>query len=166
VTGGSRLMLGDSHLGQLNPERVEAALGELGLDLALVRMRENAMLALTLLAVEFVPPDVPSPQPVPEGESSTAVQQAVRHAEGGKNSGAKAPTASGPGFVFVVITRLFGGLAGAIGRTLGLVGGGIDRTFGPDPEGQKRWFQSPLMTGAAVFIPVMIVGLVVALWVG
>jgi hypothetical protein len=166
IAGGSRLMLGDSHLGNLNPERVAAALGELGLDLALVRMRENAMLALTLLAVEFVPPDVPSPQPVPEGESSTAVQQAVRTAESGKKAGAKAPSASGLGFAFVVITRMFGGIAGAIGRTLGLVGGGIDRTFGPDPEGQKRWFQSPIVTGAAVFIPVVIVGLVVALWLG
>ena len=166
IAGGSRLLLGDSHLGQLNPERVAAALGELGLDLALVRMRENAMLALTLLAVEFVPPDVPSPQQVPEGESSTAVQQAVRSAETGKKAGARTPSASGPGFILVVITRLFGGIAGAVGRALGLVGGGIDRTFGPDPEGQKRWFQSPLVTGAAVFVPVLIVGLVVALWLG
>jgi hypothetical protein len=166
IDGGSRLVLGDSHLGQLNPERVAAALGELGLDLALVRMRENAMLALTLLAVEFVPPDVPSPQPVPEGESSTAVQQAVRSAETGKKAGARAPSASGVGFGLVVITRAFGGVAGAVGRALGLMGSGIDRTFGPDPEGQKRWFQSPLVTGAAVFIPVLIVGLVVALWLG
>ena len=61
---------------------------------------------------------------------------------------------------------MIGGFAGAIGRALGLVSGGIDRTFGPDPEGQKRWFQSPFVTGAAVFIPVVIVGLVVALWLG
>ncbi|MBK8136195.1 MAG: hypothetical protein IPK52_10175 [Chloroflexi bacterium] len=166
VASGTRLILGDSNLSQLNPTRVTAALGELGLDLALVRMKENALLALTLLAVEFVPPELPSPQPLPEGESSAAVQQAVRVAESGKKAGAQAPTASGLGFVFVMLGRTFGGLAGAIGRALGLVSGGIDRTFGPDPEGTKRWFQSPLVTGAAVLIPVMLVGLVVALWLG
>jgi hypothetical protein len=166
IASGTRLLLGDANLGQLNPSRVSAALGELGLDLALVRMKENAMLALTLLAVEFVPPDMPSPHPVPEGESSAAVQQAVRTAESGKRAGAQAPTASGLGFVFVLIGRIIGGVAGAIGRALGLVSGGIDRTFGPDPEGTHRWYQSPAMTGAAVFLPVLLVGLVVALWLG
>lgn len=166
VVSGTRLLLGDSNLGQLNPQRVTAALDELGLDLALVRMKENALLALTLLAVEFVPPDLPSPQPVPEGESSAAVQQAVRVAESGKKAGAQSPTASGLGFIFVVIARMFGGVAGAIGRALGMVSRGIDRTFGPAPEGDKRWFQSPFVTGAAVFIPVLLVGLVVALWLG
>lgn len=166
IGSGTRLLLGDVNLGQLNPQRVMLALGELGLDLALVRMKENALLALTLLAVEFVPPDLPSPQPVPEGESSTAVQQAVRVAESGKKAGAKAPSASGLGFVFVLIARMLGGIAGAIGRALGVVSGGIDRTFGPDPDGEKRWFQSPMVAGAAVFIPVLLVGLVVALWLG
>lgn len=166
IQASSRLLLGDANLGQLNPVRVTAALGELGLDLALVRMKENALLTLTLLAVEFVPPDLPSPQPVPEGESSTAVQQAMRLAESGKKAGAQAPNASGPGFLFVGIGRFFGGIAGVIGRALGVIGGGIDNTFGPDPEGGKRWFQSPFITGAAVFIPVILVGLVVALWLG
>lgn len=163
VATNTRLMLADHHLLELNPERVALALGELGLDLALVRMKENALLTLTLTLVEFVPPEMPSPPAVPEGESSVAVQQAVRGAE----TGARAQASSaGLGFVFLGIWRVIGGVAGAVGRALGLISTGIDKTFGPDPDGRKRWFQSSLVTGAAVFIPVLVVGLVVALWLG
>jgi hypothetical protein len=165
VATGTRLLLGDHPLAELNPERVAAALGEIGLDMALIRMKENALLQLTLLAVEFVPPELPAPQPVPMGESSKAVAQAVRGAEN-RPERKRRSNAVGLGFVGVIFGRVFGVLAGALARILGLVTGGIEGVFGPSSEGEKRWYQSPLVSALAVLLPVMLVALVVGLWLG
>lgn len=166
VAAGSRLLLSDAPLSELNPERVALALSEIGLDMALVRMKENAMLQLALLAVEFVPPEMPAPQPVPEGESSKEVAAAIRSANNRPTERKRRSNATGVGFVFVVIGRVFGLIAGALARVLGLVSGGIEQIFGPSPEGEKRWYQSPLVAGVAVLMPVILVGLVVGLWLG
>lgn len=166
VAAGTRLLLGDQPLGDLNPERVAVALSEIGLDMALIRMKENALLQLTLLAIEFVPPEMPAPHPVPEGESSKAVAAAIRGAESRPNERKRRSNATGVGFVGVLFGRMFGLIAGALARVLGLVSGGIDRIFGPSSEGEKRWYQSPLVAGLTVLMPVILVGLVVGLWLG
>lgn len=165
VAAGSRLLLGDRPLADLNPERVALALGEIGLDMVLVRMKENALLQLTLLAVEFVPPEMPAPQPVPEGESSKTVAAAVRSAEG-RPAERKRRSRGGMSLVGAGIQRFFGILAGAGARIIGLVTGGIEGAFGPSPDGVKRWYQSPLAASMAVLMPVILVGLVVGLWLG
>jgi hypothetical protein len=166
VARGSRLLMADAPFAQINPERISGALGELGLDMMLVRLRESAMLQLAVMAIEFVPPEQPSPQPIPEGENSAAIQQAVRNAEGGKPAGRGAPNARGAGFIAVLVQRFFGLIAGLIARVLGIFTGGIEKGFGPDPTGSKRWFQSPMVAGLAVLFPVILVGLVVMLWLG
>jgi len=166
VVAGTRLLLGDPPLGDINPERVAAALSEIGLDMALVRMKESALLQLTLLAIEFVPPEMPAPQPVPEGESSKAVAAAIRGAESRPTERKRRSNASGIGFFGVILRRIFGLIAGALARVLGLATGGIDNAFGPSPEGEKRWYQSTLLAGLVVLMPVILVGLVVGLWLG
>jgi hypothetical protein len=173
VTNGSRLVLGDSNLSDFSREQLQRVVFDPDIAMALVAFKELARLQLTLLIIEFVPPEVPAPVPVPEGESSAAIAAAKAAASKGgtrsKAEGRPARVVNGRSGKVVArvgyhAQRTVGTMAGGVSRGLSVTHKAIDHYFGPTEDEKTRWYTTRLATGAAVLIPVLIVAAVLGLW--
>lgn len=184
VATSTRMIFADAHLADLPLERVTAAMGEQDMSMLLIAFKELARLTLSVLAVEFVPPDIPAPIPVPEGESTVTIAEAAR-ASGGKQAPESLETARKrvrkPPRLLLHTQRGLGGTARTVAGGLDLGNKALDlygqRVSGgaqpptaetPDapPTARKSRFSAGrrITGGIAVLIPIVFIAVVVVLW--
>lgn len=183
VKNHSRLVLAEATFADLNLDQTTQAL--LGDDIGTVLETLKTLVGdeMSLMAVEFVPPQEPVALPIREGES-TAVINAPKLAtnNGGGANGSAAASAAPDAQTAVAVAEktkappkpevpspLEAPMRQSIGKTAtGLATGFetankvVDRLLPPTPDEQQN--RSPWLTGAAVVIPIVVVLLVVSLW--
>jgi hypothetical protein len=173
VANGTRMILSDANIADFTTDQILEVLTAEDVSMTLVKLKELARLQLTLLMVEFVPPEVESPQNAREGSSSIEVAEAARieaaRAKAATDMNAQRPRRNPLGKTGEQLAQR---AQGGLGRAAGSLAGGmrllnrtIEHYFGAPEEGKRRWYTIPVATGIAVLLPVFIVGLVVALWI-
>lgn len=172
IATGTRLLLADPALADSPYEGVTTAMAAEDIAAVLTGLKGVVSGQMTLLAVEFVPPEAQIDLPVREGESSVELLKpaptpppapaptpgtpAVPEAEPPRR---RAPSPAVP----VLQSAASKGALG-VARFAEAVGALIER-FIPSPEsGRRTWWSTPMATAAAILIPVAVVLLVVALW--
>lgn len=172
VTQGTRLLMADAALADLNMDQIHGAISAEDIGAVLAGLKETVASQITLLAIEFVPPEAPLPLPAREAESTVAAPLAAPEpvheptpAAAPVETARPAPP-GGPRRVDTLrpIKRLFGGIALVLSKILGLLNSLLDRLIPRPKEGQKNWLGTPAAAGIAVFIPVVVVVLVVIMW--
>lgn len=167
VNNGTRIAFGDANLADLTLTRIDHALVSVDLATVLVSLKELAKLQLSVMVAEFVPPTAPVSPTVPIVESTDLVG-AKRGAD--EADAQKAQRQDKQPSVLSVLwrhgLRALGRLLMNFGKVFGVFGKLIDRYFGPDSEGQRRWLSSPIGLGTVLLIPVVAVALVLFLWLG
>ena len=174
VVHGTRLVLADEHLADLDLENLSRALGAADIAAVLTDFKDLVAARVTLLAVEFVPPEVPSPLPVRVAESTarpassgaaqqsattTATAEAVAVAE--PNVGDRLGDATLE--VRDRTRRGLGALALKVAAGLDKINQLLERLTPQPAEGQKPWLAATRITGIVVLLPAAIVVLVVVL---
>ncbi|MCB9453923.1 MAG: hypothetical protein H6672_21025 [Anaerolineaceae bacterium] len=168
VVSGSRLILGDAGLADLDRDKLWAGLKAPDIAAALSALKEMVTAQLTLLAVEFVPPEIPVAVPTREAES-TVRQPAPPEPE--PTTAETLPPPPPPGKLAQaaesVGLRAQQGTANVAQRAASALAGAdtlLDKAL-PDPkEGQRSWIASPAAAGIAVLIPVIVVVVVIVMW--
>ncbi|MEQ8674169.1 MAG: hypothetical protein RLP44_08890 [Aggregatilineales bacterium] len=175
VGSGTRMIMGDANIADFAIDHITGSLMAQDLSMTLVAFKELAKLQLTLLAVQFVPPDDPVAKPLPAGQSTKEVEAALRaakkpetapdgtpvsaveaRAERKKNKSAeKIQQQARRGLSLSAF-----GLAG-IFRLLNRI---LDRFFPPPKENERNVLSSPLAAGAIILVPLAVVFLVIGLW--
>ncbi len=175
VSSGTRMVLGDETLAELDAEKRSAALQAADINALLAAYKDLALLQLTLLAAEFVPPDVPAPIPVREGQSTAELtappkRETPADASAGEprrsRGSRRAPLESAAEDVEIRAKSGLGTAVKGAARGLDVVGKLIDLFFPPPKAGQRGLLASPLATGLVLLLPVAIVGLVIVFWLG
>lgn len=174
VANGTRLVLGDVSLADLDFDRMENTL--LAQDLAgvLVGFKDLARLHCMLLVAEFVPPDAAEVDAsIPVGESLAEIANSRSKpppVEEAQASEAEAPAETPRRTRENPVER--GARTGAsrllrgMGAGLGLASRVINHLLPPPEEGERRFFNSPAAAGAVVLLPVGVVMLVILIWLG
>jgi len=171
VSESSRVILSDAHLADLDYEKITAALKATEISGVINSFKELNAQQATLMAVEFVPPEAPSPIAVkdtrsstrpPEPTAATTTQTSEMPAatptdarSSRRRSGFPAPVERGAGTFALFLSRIMGGINYLLDRIM------------PQPQESGRgWMRATTATGIAVLIPVAIVVLVVVLGLG
>ncbi len=175
VMQGSRLVLSDSRLADLDMGRMTAALCTNEIADVLAGYKELVSTQMTLMAIEFVPPETPSPASVKDARSSSrapsasAAQPAVTTTttsttESQSSSDATEPPTRRVDGVFVAQLKVIAaGVVLFFARILANINRILDRIFPPPPEGKRGWFRTSTAVGISILIPVAIVILVAGL---
>ncbi|MFO7323526.1 MAG: hypothetical protein DIU68_017490 [Chloroflexota bacterium] len=157
VSEGTRLVLSDPHLSDVEMDRLGEALDAEDVAGALVNLKDLILNHAIMMVVEFVSPEAPVALPVHEGESTEAMDALEDIGEGGKRKRT-------PGPLDAPVRSLLGkgalALAG-ITRVFSLV---FERLLPPPKEPRRSRLSTPLAAGAAVLVPVIVVALVLVLW--
>jgi hypothetical protein len=179
VRSGTRLILSDVALADLEMSEIAAALALPDISEVLVALKERVKTQITLTVIEFVPPEQPTVLPVREVEStntalssgtseartapepvsasaSAAEKEAVSSRETGQPRLSDARNDS--------LKRAVGSVAMGTGKALEGVNNTLDKVMPLPKEGQKSRLSTPAATGVAILIPVLVVVLVVAMW--
>lgn len=194
VNNGTRIVLSDVHVTDLQLERVSNALMSVDVATVLVGMKELARLQIAMMVVEFVPPDAPVDDSIPAGESTaqlasnrptitdagsmplpalgtTTPAEATAEADDAKpKSRARRRKERGerkPSVLNVLWRhgkRLLGRIVLRIAGGFKLVGRMIDHYFSPESERQLKWLTSPVGLGTVIGLPLLVVGAVLVLW--
>ncbi len=184
VRANTRAVFGSVHMAELNRAQMDEALYTADLSMLLVGFKALARLQLTLLAVEFVLPDVPESSEIPTGQSTTEVLSKAREtAKTGTETTSTASDTSETGAspapalngrrkrranpTDEIERRTKRGIGQA---AVGLAGGlsifnkVLNHFLGERENGKRGWLATPIGAGAVVLLPVIVVGLVVVLW--
>ncbi|MFW5690940.1 MAG: hypothetical protein ACOCXZ_00450 [Chloroflexota bacterium] len=177
VSSGQRMLFADANLADLKPEEIDNALMSVDVASTLVAIKELARLQMTVMVVEFVPPEVQTPETVPAGESTTAILQprkkepqpsaTITVAAASPDKAKPPPRERKPGVLDVLWRhgkRAAGRVVMRLGSGLGLFGRVIDHFFGPRSEDQRRWLASPVGAGTVIALPVIVVAAVLVMW--
>lgn len=173
VANGSRLVMADALLADLDFNRVVTALSGADIGEALVSLKAVSGNTITLTLIEFVPPDQPSPLPIREAESTalpggarvTATEE-IPAAPAEAASSAPAPRREPRPST---VDRALGSAARGTAKVLDGAGGMLDRAAPAQADGgddRRGFFNTPWATGLSLLIPVLVVVLVVILWIG
>jgi hypothetical protein len=161
---GTRLLLGDAALADLEYDRLLAALARGDIADSLVTVKDMVVGSLNAMLVEFVPPDAPSPLPVAAADSNRVSAAPVVEKPETKPaapSGPRLSEARGE-----TMRRAAGTAALGAAKVVDTVSHTIERTT-PDNESGRRGFLSNRAAAAIAFlVPVAVVVLVVLFWVG
>jgi serine/threonine protein phosphatase PrpC len=168
VNNGTRIAFGDANLADLTLTRIDHALLSVDLATVLVSLKELAKLQLSVMVAEFVPPTAPVSPTVPIVESTGLVAGAKRETDEATDHKAKKRERqpSVLGVLWRHGLRAMGRLLMNFGKVFGVFSKLIDRYFGPDSDGQRRWLSSPVGLGTVLVIPIIAVALVLFLWLG
>ncbi len=176
IATGSRLLISDNNLADLDVTKIEEALQLDDISTVLVALKELIAVQVSLIAAEFVPPEVAAPVPVREVESTAEVNAAPKPAEssapaadgesgGETDSAVQRPRERVPGALTVAAQTAAGKSALGVSKAAGFAGRTLDRLMPPPKEGaRRRWWSTPLTAGLAILIPVIVVIFVLALW--
>lgn len=165
IVTGTRLIFTDYNVADFAPEHIRSALQQPDIGMTLVAFKELARLHLTLLSVEFVPPETPAPLPVPEGQSTFDIVKNIR-----KTSDESKKQRKRISRTTIYLQHLRQGIATVaryIAEFLDLINRIINHYFNKSESNvseNKKWYSAPFTTGAAVLIPVIIVAVVVVFW--
>ncbi len=165
VTHGTRLLLSDPGLADLNSESVNAAVAADDFTGVLAALKDTVRTQITLLAVEFVPPEVPVAAPIREAEALAAPAGETR-----ATAEVHAPTAEAPEprprreRRRDTTEQIAGKAALGAARVVGGANTILDHLLPLPKEGQRSLFGSSAATGVGVLIPISVVVLVVVLW--
>ncbi|MBI1277389.1 MAG: hypothetical protein GC179_04610 [Anaerolineaceae bacterium] len=173
VMQGSRLVLSDSRLADLDMGRMTAALCTNEIADVLVGYKELVSTQMTMMAIEFVPPETPSPASVKDERSSSRAPSASTTQSASATSsaaeGQSTPETSEPASrrvdgVFVAqLKAIAAGIVLFFARILASINRILDRIFPPPPEGKRGWFRTSTAIAISILIPVAIVVLVAGL---
>ena len=175
VNEGSRLLMGDSRLVDLDSAKTTAALYAADISDVLGAIKNLVTNQIMLTGVEFVSPEFPSPESVKDTRTSSRQGTASVTTTSENPDSAKSVNASPQD---PVQPRRSGSLLGAKIKLFlskialflaGLLGGLnrlLDRILPPPQEGKKNWFRTSTAAAIATLIPILIVGVVVVLGVG
>lgn len=170
VAQGSRLMLGDNRLVDLDLERMNAALCNVEITDVLAGFKEITATQLSAMAVEFVPPETPSPVSVKDTRASSRPSaptvSAVQSSGEAEALAATGRAARGEGVLSARLKLLAASASLFFARLLGGVNHVLDRVLPPPPEGKPSWFRTSTAAAIAVLVPVAIVGGVVVIGLG
>lgn len=185
VTAGTRMVFADANVVDLPLDRVSLSMAEKDIGMLLVAFKELARLSLTVLAVEFVPPEQPAPIPVPEGESTAVIAEAARAAARGESPDTPAQRAQRvrkPPRAVLQTQRGIGAAAKTVASGIDITNKTIDHYFdrlsnepspaaenaegetSPAPAPKRRLSRLPITGSIAVLIPLAFVAVVVVLW--
>ncbi|MBE2183385.1 MAG: hypothetical protein IAE89_08155 [Anaerolineae bacterium] len=165
VKNGTRLLLADAALADLDYHAVCGAMGRDDIGEMLIGLKELAAVTLTALAVEFVPPEVASSAAAREGESTrgeTAGAVSEKTSTGKPQSIAGGPRLSDTRGDSV--KRAAGGAALATAAVVDGVNSAVDKVL-PEPKDSPKTRTSPWMAALALLIPVVVVVAVIMFWV-
>lgn len=170
VYQGSRLILGDARLADLEMPKITESIGGSDISEVLGQLKEAVTTQITLLVAEFVPPEAPSPVPVKEGRStskaatpapsSAPTPEAVPEAAGAQPP--EAPSRRNGSQV----QRSAGKAAIGLARAFDGINYVLDRIFPRPAEGKRPWMKASTMAGITVLIPVVMVALVMVMGLG
>jgi hypothetical protein len=169
VAQGSRLLLADSRLVDLDMQPMKEALSRSEVADVIDGLKALSPAQLTLIAAEFVPPDAPSPASVKDVRASTRTPAPGEAPE--ESADQRPPAQPGPrpheDSVLVAQAQRGAGLAALlVARIFSGINTALDRLFPPPPEGGRSWLRSSTATAIVVLLPVAIVGLVVIMGLG
>ncbi len=168
VTSGSRLVLGDSGLADLDRDKLWAGLKAQDMAAALAALKEIAPAQLTLMAAEFVPPEAPVSVPAREAESTVRQPPPPDPTPDTETPLPAAPPAGKLAQAAETVQlRAQRGTASAAQRTASALEGAnslLDKALPEPKEGQRSWIASPAAAGAAILIPVVVVLVVLVMW--
>ncbi|MGQ9889740.1 MAG: hypothetical protein ACUVSX_14825 [Aggregatilineales bacterium] len=168
IASGVRLALADMALARLSCEAMRSALGAAHIGEVLAGFKALAANQLTLLVVEFVPPDAPAPLPVREGESTRELTAPEPPAAA--RAAAPAPAARANPLAGVVSEARFraqrsaGAAALSLADSLDAVSSALAPPAASPAAPPRRWL-SPANVGRLVWLlPVTVVVLVLLMW--
>ncbi|GAB4514398.1 MAG: hypothetical protein OHK0046_16440 [Anaerolineae bacterium] len=190
VHHGTRAIFGDANLAELDQEKMREALSAGDVTAALAAFKELARLQLSLMAVEFVPPEEQIAVPVLEGQSTAEIAAKTRAAPRSTTASATAssPTATSTAAPAVApapeapsrresrrrakardsvergAKRTVGKAAVSMGNGLSLISKVMEHFLGQRKDGRRSLLATPVGAGAVILLPVIVVGLVVILW--
>jgi hypothetical protein len=167
----SRLLLADAALADTDMEALQAAVSAADIAAVMGAVRPLVGAQITLMVVEFVPPEVPVPVPTREGES-TAILSKPPTPSTGDGASASAATVTpgrrrstaGTGLEIPVQDAL-GKAAGGMARGLEVTNRALNVVLPPPNEGKPR-IPGSVVTAIAVLVPLLVVVAVIGLWVG
>jgi hypothetical protein len=175
VEPGSRLVLSDSRLADLNMDRMTGALCTAEITDVLAGFKDLMSTQAMLMVAEFVPPEAPSPEVVKDSRTSsrpvpvtTAEPTAVLNPTASAAEGVLPALPVRPpreNMLLAWVKRIGAGTAFVVAGFLQLISNLLDRMLPPPAEGKKSWVRTSTATGIAVIIPLLMVGLVVVLGV-
>jgi hypothetical protein len=166
AAAGTRLLLGDAALADLEYDRLTTALAKGDIGESLVTIKDMVVGSLAAMLVEFVPPDAPSPLPLREADTNK-----VAGAAPVVQASSEAPTAPpGPRLSDArgaAMRNVVGTAALGAARVMDSVSHTIERATPEDEQGQRRSLLSNRGAAAiAVLVPIAVVVLVILFWVG
>jgi hypothetical protein len=174
VMEGSRLVLSDSRLADLDMGRMTAALCTNEIADVLAGYRELVSTQMTLMAIEFVPPEAPSPASVKDARSSSRAPSTHPTASSvptpGTTEAHPAPEAEEPpsrrvdGVLVAQLKAIAAGVVLFFARILANINRILDRIFPPPPEGKRGWFRTSTAVAISILIPVSVV--IIVAWYG
>ncbi len=173
VMQGSRLVMSDSRLADLDMGRMTAALCTNEIADVLAGYKEIVSAQMTLMAIEFVPPEIPSPASVKDERSSSRAPSAstatpistptTLNTQPKVEEGA-VPTRRVNGVLLAQLKVVVGAISLFFSRFLGNISRILDRIFPPPPEGKRGWFRTSTAVAISIIIPIAVVVLVA--WFG
>ncbi len=148
VMQGSRLVMSDSRLADLDMGRMTAALCTNEISDVLAGYKEIVSAQMTLMAIEFVPPETPSPASVKDERSSsrapsanavpTSIPATTAAASHPSSETAAAPTRRVNGVLVAQLKVIAGGITLFFARFLGNINRILDRIFPAPSRRQTR----------------------------
>ena len=178
VNSGTRLILSDVALADMEMSEIAAALALPDISEVLVALKDKVKAQITLTVIEFVPPEQPTVLPVREAESTNRTVPTSTSEVRATPTSASTPTASEAEDVSGQesgqprlsperndsLKRAIGSVALGTGKALEGVNNSLDKVLPLPKEGQKSRLSTPAATGVAILIPILVVILVVAMW--
>jgi hypothetical protein len=170
VESGTRLAMSDVGLADIEISQLERAMIAGNIGEVLLALRSLAPRQIILTAVEFVPPQVAAPIPVREGESTANLNMSKAPDKTDTATAAathdKQKRERKPNRLIVWGNSIGSNLTLGTGKIVGVFGKILDIVMPQPKPGQKSIWSSPAMAGLTIFIPLLVVIMVVALWLG
>ena len=160
LSSGARLVMGDGNFAELVHVEENGAMDALdGADLAQVILgfRRLTRDSLSLMAVEFVPPDAPA---------SIAAREALSSRREAAGVGEAAPGAAQAGIGGEEMRRRAGSAALRLADGMDRLGNVVERIAGHDGDPEASRLARLANTGSIVLIPIAVVLLALVMWLG
>jgi hypothetical protein len=177
VTNGSRLVISDPAVADFETAAIQTALTRDDIGEALVGLKDLARGNITLMAVEFVPPEVPTALPVRVTDSTRSLPPVPAPASTAEMTAA--PTATAPSSASPPrddgkprlsdtrgegVKRAVGGAAIGAANAIDGVNNTMDRVMPPPKAGDRGFMSTPIAAALALLIPIIVVVVVVFFW--
>lgn len=172
VDSGTRLLLADAAIAEIQMEKISQALVAANLEQVLDDLKLLVISNLRLVAIEFVPPEVTIPVPVVTGESTAMIATEIAAA---RSQQAAAPAATEPPAVrprrerrglTQQLRQQTGSVALIVGKSVSSLGEVAGKLFARPIEASRPRTSPGFLMAAVIAFPVLIVVIVVIAWSG